>query len=136
MTKYPNAFYRVSAKALVHNHKGHILVCKHDTNHWTLPGGGIDHGEEPASALVRELKEELGLTTKIEIGRLVAALPFFVAEYDRYQMWLVYETLFNESGIQITKNREVSAFSFMDPEKFKDSTLRSEQLVYRSATAY
>ena len=28
---------------------------------WTLPGGGIDHGEDPREALVREVYEETGL---------------------------------------------------------------------------
>lgn len=37
--------------------------------HWTLPGGGIDPGEHPRDAVIRELHEEAGLT-----GRVVSLL--------------------------------------------------------------
>ncbi|MDN5893183.1 MAG: NUDIX domain-containing protein [Nocardioides sp.] len=33
----------------------------HHAGSWTLPGGGIDHGEKPAEALVREVREECGI---------------------------------------------------------------------------
>lgn len=36
---------------------------------WTLPGGGIDHGEDPRDALRREVYEETGL--RIEPGRVI-----------------------------------------------------------------
>jgi 8-oxo-dGTP diphosphatase len=33
--------------------------------HWTLPGGGIDHGEEPRQTVVREVREETSLTCTV-----------------------------------------------------------------------
>ncbi|WP_432542731.1 NUDIX domain-containing protein [Kineococcus sp. SYSU DK002] len=39
---------------------------------WTLPGGGVDHGEHPLSAVVREVHEETGMDVRVtglaEIG--------------------------------------------------------------------
>ncbi len=40
------------------------------TGSWTLPGGGVDHGEPPRSAVLRELREECGVEGTV--GELVA----------------------------------------------------------------
>lgn len=44
-----------------------ILLCRIAEGYpaaglWTLPGGGVDHGEHPDDAVLRELHEETGLT--------------------------------------------------------------------------
>lgn len=36
---------------------------------WTLPGGGVDHGEDPRDTVVREVHEETGLD--VSVGRLL-----------------------------------------------------------------
>jgi 8-oxo-dGTP diphosphatase len=33
---------------------------------WTLPGGGLDHGEDPRAAAVREVEEETGYTVALD----------------------------------------------------------------------
>jgi 8-oxo-dGTP diphosphatase len=40
------------------------------TGSWTLPGGGVDHGEAPRTAVVREVREECGVGCSV--GELVA----------------------------------------------------------------
>lgn len=36
---------------------------------WTLPGGGVEHGEAPAAAVVREVREETGIA--VEVGNVL-----------------------------------------------------------------
>ena len=44
---------------------GRILLSRLGyTKVWTLPGGGIDHGEDPVDAVRREVHEETGLTLR------------------------------------------------------------------------
>lgn len=41
---------------------------------WSLPGGGVDHGEDPADAVVREVYEETGLDVTIDRAAQVHSL--------------------------------------------------------------
>jgi len=64
---------RLAVKALVRRDDTILLARLSrfavETGHWTLPGGGVDHGERPALALVREMAEETGLVA--EVGELL-----------------------------------------------------------------
>jgi len=61
---------------------GEVLVCQR-TRHqtmplkWEFPGGKIEEGEQPRSALRRELEEELGIDAQIgeEVKRLRHEYP-------------------------------------------------------------
>ncbi|MFB6841150.1 NUDIX hydrolase [Streptomyces sp. NPDC056361] len=39
-------------------------VAKDGVKRWTLPGGGMDHGEDPVRTVVREVEEETGYLTE------------------------------------------------------------------------
>lgn len=64
---------RVAAYALVRRGAGdaeEVLLTRisgrgFHTGSWTLPGGGVDHGEPPAVALAREVQEETGLACTV-----------------------------------------------------------------------
>ena len=64
---------RVAAYALVVE-EGRVLLCRlspfvADRGKWTLPGGGIDFGEHPEDAAIREVFEETGFD--VRLGELV-----------------------------------------------------------------
>lgn len=63
---------------------------------WTLPGGGLDHGEDPRAAVVREVYEETGLP--VEVGETVWVFSFHQApawrrerRVDAHALRLVYD---------------------------------------------
>ncbi|WP_432521215.1 NUDIX hydrolase [Kineococcus sp. SYSU DK006] len=43
---------------------------------WTLPGGGVDHGEHPLAAVVREVHEETGMDVEVDGLADIAAEHF------------------------------------------------------------
>lgn len=65
----PTQVQRVAAYALVQRDDA-VLLTRHSARgprpgDWSLPGGGLDQGEPPAAAVVREVAEETGLEASV-----------------------------------------------------------------------
>ncbi|HET6300205.1 NUDIX hydrolase [Microbacterium sp.] len=60
---------RVAAYAVITDDDQRVLLAHwNDPNHaaWTLPGGGLDPGEDPADAVLREVLEETGYSVRVD----------------------------------------------------------------------
>ena len=68
--------YRPNVGAVLFNAAGHVLVARRadlpnaeaPAGGWQLPQGGIDEGENPREAVLRELAEEIGTDRAEVIG--------------------------------------------------------------------
>ncbi len=66
------ARYSVGVAAVVFDGSGRVLLVEHSYHPrfpWGLPGGWIGEDEDPAAAVVRELKEELQL--EVDVIRVI-----------------------------------------------------------------
>jgi 8-oxo-dGTP diphosphatase len=81
---------RVVAACLRDGHR--VLLCRRSANRrwypgvWDLPGGHVDPGETPSAALVRELREELGIAIAEPSGPPIREV--FADTFDM-QVWLI-----------------------------------------------
>jgi 8-oxo-dGTP pyrophosphatase MutT (NUDIX family) len=61
---------RMGAGALLSDNQGRVLLVEPTyKDYWEIPGGSVEADESPHAAVVRELKEELGLP--VQLGRLL-----------------------------------------------------------------
>jgi 8-oxo-dGTP diphosphatase len=69
---------RVGAYGICRDADGRVLLARNSDlsefpGQWTLPGGGVEQGEHPDEAVVREFAEETGLSVRIDTLRTVTA---------------------------------------------------------------
>jgi len=62
--------FKITQNAIIQNQEKAILILKHNTGKWLLPGGKIQKGKSWMDALKREIKEETGIT-KFEIKKIL-----------------------------------------------------------------
>ncbi|GIM92739.1 NUDIX hydrolase [Paractinoplanes toevensis] len=72
---------RVGAYGVCRDDSGRVLLARNSERSefpglWTLPGGGVEQGEHPDDAVVREFAEETGLSVRIAALRAVVSDVF------------------------------------------------------------
>ena len=122
--------YRPCVLAVFTNSKGQVLVAERTSPRgaWQFPQGGIDEGEDPVTALEREMHEELGVD-QIEVVRQSVApirydfpkelsTPIAKSYIGQEQIWFLTR-FFKGEGPSLDKatHKEFIAWEWVTPDE-------------------
>lgn len=105
--------------AAIMNNAGQVLLQKRaDRNTWGFPGGVMELGESFSDAVIREVKEETGLTVSVE--RLLGVYSAYMDEYpngDQAQPILLFFLCKEQSGALSVDNDETLELKYFSKEE-------------------
>ena len=113
------------AGILVHDQK--ILLVRHEKNgksYFLLPGGGIEYGETAEEALIREFKEEVGLT--IEVGKLVFVQDSIPPNRHRHVLNLYFLVKTVNFIIHVTQDKVLKDADYQTLDDFSKLTVNPD----------
>ena len=104
----------IVVKVIIRSESGNVLIARPTYKKtWQLPGGGVDAGESPENAVVREANEELSLTIAKQALKIVGTIH---KENDD-ALFLVYEygELVAEDTNFVLPSDEIKTYEFVEP---------------------
>jgi putative (di)nucleoside polyphosphate hydrolase len=141
------ALYRPGVGIMLLNREGRVFVARRidmppEVAAWQMPQGGIDPGESPRDAALRELNEEIG-TDKAELvgesgGWLRYDLPDGLAERlwgggyrGQEQKWFAFRFTGEDSDIDLTRHEpEFAEWRWADPADLPDLIVPFKRDIY------
>ena len=118
----------VAVAAIIFDTNEHILLGKHTyrkKHPWGLLAGNLEYGEDPESAIVRELWEETGF--EIEVQQLLKA----VSAKEDHHISLIYLCRITNGSFQPTP--EISAVKYFSPDDLPDMLRTEKDLIAQIA---
>jgi 8-oxo-dGTP diphosphatase len=104
-------------------HDGRLLLAqrpvdKHLPLKWEFAGGKVEPGEEPAAAIIREIREELGCEVVI-----TRALPRFQFDYTRVVIEMIPFVCTLAPGSPMPHPHEHVALAWVRPDELRNYDL-------------
>jgi 8-oxo-dGTP pyrophosphatase MutT (NUDIX family) len=115
---------RFVAKALVFDRDGRFLrLTRSDSHpalagHYDLPGGTVETGEEPGSAVIREILEETSLVISPEQCTVLYAVTLFMN--NQSFPTLLYKVQLEEAAPDITLSYEHKSYSWQSIDQMTE----------------
>ena len=143
--------YRPCVGVMLVNASGQAFVGKRIDNKegdwWQMPQGGVDEGEDPAEAALRELSEETGITAENVsiIGKLDEAMRYDLPEelvgrlWDgkyrgQEQTWFLARFSGEDADVDLEAHDppEFCEYRWVDPEDLPELIVPFKKRVYRA----
>ena len=107
--------FTIGAFAIIFDEQDRVLLChRRDMDAWNLPGGGVESGELPTDAVIREVLEETGL--EVIIDRLVGVY----GKIDKDEF--VFSFICCAIGGHLSLTDEASENRYFEVENIPDNT--------------
>jgi putative (di)nucleoside polyphosphate hydrolase len=142
--------YRPAVGIMLFNRDGQVFVGKRidqTVEGWQMPQGGIDEGETPRQAALRELREEVGTDKAEIIGEMDDWLTYDlpphlvgIAFHGRFkgqrQKWFALRFLGEDADINLTAHEpEFSAYRWLPPDALLDVIVPFKRDTYAAVIA-
>ena len=122
---------RLAVVAIMRNHENKILLVQrnepaspHIHGKWHFPGGGIEFGEHPTEAIMREIDEELGaLSVQLMTKRPIVSSNVHPT-YNIQSIVLGFPILYLDGEIDVSKDDSIGDVKWFELEEVQslDST--------------
>jgi len=144
MNESPTA-YRPCVGIMLFSADGRVFVAQRIDSPgpaWQMPQGGIDPGEQPETAALRELAEEIGTANAEVVAELDEWISYDLPEHligklwrgrfrGQTQKWFAMRFLGNDSEINLeTEEPEFSAWKWVDMAELVDLAVPFKRDVY------
>jgi putative (di)nucleoside polyphosphate hydrolase len=144
--------YRPCVGVMLANRDGHVFVGQRIDNPgpaWQMPQGGVDEGETPRDAALRELWEETGVPAdKVEIVAETAGWVPYDLPHDlvpklwkgrfrgQEQKWFLMRFTGEDADVNIdTEHPEFSEWRWLPPEELAGAIVPFKRAVYETVLA-
>ena len=141
--------YRRGVGVMLINEHNHVFVGRRIDNRdeaWQMPQGGIDEGEKPWPAALRELEEETGVRKKLveKVARLPEQLRYEIPDAiasrlwggkwkGQLQDWYLVRFLGSDKDVNIaTKHPEFSHWKWVEPALLPELIVPFKRDMYRT----